>query len=77
VEGWKQSARVPLQLTRAAKVGNLHAIPVLREYHSHFVESIKLQLPASNYSDIRFRKNVLTSEKDLQNIIDLTNNSLG
>jgi hypothetical protein len=77
VEGWKQSASIPLQFTKAAKVGNLQAIPVLREYHTYFVESIKPELPASNYSDIRFRKNVLTSEKDLQNIIDLTNNSLG
>jgi hypothetical protein len=56
VEGGKQSASLPLQFTKAAKVGNLQAIPVLREYHSHFVESIKPQLPASNYSDIVLEK---------------------
>jgi hypothetical protein len=56
VEGWKQGASIPLQFTKAAKVGNLQAIPVLREYHSHFVESIKPQLPASNYSDIVLEK---------------------
>lgn len=51
VEAWKQNASIPLQFTKAAKVGNLRVTPVLREYRSHFVESIIPQLPASSFSD--------------------------
>jgi len=68
---------MPLQFTKAAKVGNLQVTPVPREYHFHFVGSITPQLPASNYRKNRVKTEVLTtSENDLQTIIDLTNNLL-